>query len=551
MTADDPPPSLPTWAGCIDHFADPDVKQALVDLVIRVVARARELREAGERVTVVLVSRRMSCLWEMFVTEGLEEPDVDIVVVSDRALDGGVPIVPGQRVILVDDVLILGSTLADRYDRIVEDVGDDPDLVEALVACVDRERSSRALVRHMRIPKNGEPGAPLRCSTKVLERTATDIASGLYRAGRPYFTDFPLLVALPVAAGVVERLLASDRWYVADVSPPAWFGGSDRRALSVVPRPETERTIRVRIIEDVSVLVEGIKVRIYIGPGEDGGHELRLVPMGLPGAMLTGRLAALVEAIEATLSSDDLQWRDWKKPEAWHRLVQMFASACVLTELWDDLEAAGVDRKLTSELLDPIHLKTYFGQDDAKLIKAAFDRTRDEYRARRTVPASPRSASPSSSLRLGMSQAQEHLVRDAALRAQILTEHTASITDELQVLGGAVPPPPPEPGVVQVVDPFWVHRVLSVFGSIDDRLERPQEHSLQKLTYPAYHALRTQQEEGQGEPRVIRCGLSMTILDHMLIGGVGEPGCVVTGPGQLCHRRGQRLGHHRPVDGVP
>lgn len=527
-------PAPDEWEQCLDGFVDDaqrgwraDVqgafRAALIAMLHEVVAAVNAATRRGERVTVVLVSRRMSCLYEMFVDKGFGALS-EVTVISDRALDGGVDLEKAQRVVLVDDVVNLGSTLVDLYDDIVNKIGGElhRDSVEVHVACIDADRSSPAFRERLGIPDR-DAGSAVWLDEKAIQVVATSIARTMYRLGRPYFTDFPLLVALPLGVNQAERLLGSPRWYTADVTPPEGFGGRGRPAFSMVPRPNTDESIRARMVPEVVRFVEGMKVRFYLGPERPSGRMVRVVPMGLPGPMLTGEVTAALEAVERRLGSKALDWRSWS-PTAQHRLLQMYASACVLAELWIDLDETGTIADLTAEVLDTVHLETYFGRDDARLIEDAFDltvasnpRSADEFAPSRSAPLAPDS---------GMVPSQQFVVRNIGMQSALMMEAAADLGETLEVSGGAHPPEPPEQGQLTKVDHLWVYRVLNVFGEIDAKLERPQERILRELSYDDYVAYRHEDlrrepdpdEPSSGlTPRVIRRGVSLGELSSITL----------------------------------
>lgn len=185
---------IPTSPRCLDAIADVELRVALMRLFERTNDLIRA-HEGEQRVLVVLVSRRMTCLYDMLL--GDDFPGlVGGEVVSDRALDADSVEIAGRRIVLLDDAFILGSTLADLYDKLVDP--DDPARVTTMVACVDRQRFSRALLAHVGVSLDG-PDAPCLRDTKQLEAFAFELASCLYQAGVPYFSDFPVVKELEQA----------------------------------------------------------------------------------------------------------------------------------------------------------------------------------------------------------------------------------------------------------------------------------------------------------------------------------------------------------------
>ena len=498
---------------CFRSVGDAELRSALIHLFIRADNYAKALLAARGRITVVLVSRRLSCVYEMIVADGFSG-FAGVTVVSDRALWGSVRLEKDQPVLLVDDAMILGTTLVDLFDDIVTHVGD-KSLVKVMVACVDQERHNPLLALHLGLSMNG-PEAPLLRSTKELEASARDIASCLFRSGRPYFTDFPLVRSFDLPAAAWTALAATRRWMVVDVSPPIGFAGEDRRAFTFVPGQEVDDLIRARACREAMELTEGIKVRVYIGPGVGDGHvSLRVVPIGLPGAMMPGRLVAILTAIEQEIKPGpyELSWRSWK-PEAQHRFLQMYVSTCVLVEFWNDLQATGLTVQLESTRLEDVHVRCYFGNEDAPRVLNYFDWAVASY-LRSDPDREPAARAAALIPRSGLARLEA--VSRWALTSGRMVDGTSALIDRLNILRGAVPPKRPEPGEIAEIDLFWVHRVLSIFGAVDRVLEREQERGLHDYDYEQYKKYREAGGDERLGPRVIKLGISLAELSTRMV----------------------------------
>ncbi len=454
----------------------------------------------------------------MVVEAGFRELE-GVTVISDRALEGSVRLQAGQPVLLVDDAIILGTTLVDLYDVVAGMVGGSAS-VEVLVAWVDEDRRNADFLQHLGLPLRGV-GAPLARPQKVLEAGAEDIARALYQAGRPYFTDFPLVEEIEVDREIWERLKGTSRWMAADVSPPAEFAGAHRQAITFVPRAEVERTIRARGVAEAMGVLEGLKVRTYATVDGPGTVALRIVPIGLPGAMTKAHLVRTLAAVQARLAlvGDEEPgplphgWRDWR-PAAQHRLLQMYLSTCLLAEFWKDLNAAGDRRALHAGMLDDTHISCYFGPVDSAIVRTSFDDALVAYEeaggdepVAATVPLSPRSG-----------LAGKRQVRQSATRVRHTSAEFLEAAEHLGSLVRSGPPSVPAPGEVAKVDRFWVHRILSIFGDVDTHLERPQEEELRKLSYAEYKQRRDEQSsraEGADE-RIVKLGIAMVELADLV-----------------------------------
>lgn len=531
-------PARPPWADCLAPIGDQSARDALVRLFERAVDDVRQLVADGHEVVVVLVSRRLSCLYEMLVNAGFDGLEVipGCTVVSDRALEGSVRPTTSHQIVLIDDAIVLGTTLVDLYDDLVKDLVDelgDPaseqiirDQIHVQVAMIDAERHSEALLDHLRLSPDVAEGI-CSLSTKQLQQVALEIARCLYRAGRPYFTDFPLVEELELSSVAWKALQHSDRWHVFDVTPPTAFAGTERRSITFISTPAVEQAVRAKGRAEAMELIEGIKVRVYASsPDAAGQVHIRIVPMGLPGAMMVPRLVSTLEAIEDELRSGP-DWSRWKAP-AQHRLLQMYASSCVLAEFWTDLQAVGYEGKLSSRHLDHVHVGCYFGHDDVPKVLDAFDRTVERFAAGRLDPDHVLEPEVPLVARSGLASLRD--VKRWTVGSARMVEATSDLRaderfrDQVALLAAAVPPSPGDDGVTPV-DAFWVHRVLAIFGEVDEHLEADQEDEIREMGYEEYQDFRTRGRAGEAGERVVKMGITLRELcEGFAPLAVGDPG---------------------------
>ncbi len=467
-----------------------------------------ERHEDAERMLIVLVSRRMTCLYDMLRTEKLVNFG-GAEVVSDRALDSNSVEVLDRSVLLLDDAFILGSTLTDLFDKLAGRGAD----VTPIVACVDEERYSPALLAHVGIDFSDE--GPERCTTKELEQFGLDLAGCLYRARVPYFSDFPVVRELRLQADALDTLLRTDRWYVADVTSVPAFAGAGRQAYSLVPRDGVATSMRSRLAGSVGAIAELLKVRIYVSEAGDE-QTIRIVPIGVPGAMTLRRLELELASVAESLPDMEapLNWRSWEAA-AKRRLLQMYLSTTVLAEVWRDTYPL-VQQPLDQELLERNHVELYFGERDRDAVLAAFDAAVAAYMDATDDPAW-RGLDPPIIPNSGLGDRPE--VRRGIATNGVLVETAAELRDSLQVFRATVSPCAPAPSEICLVDRLWAHQVLQVFGLVDEKLERPQERQLREYDYDRYRQYRDADRDETVGPRLIKQGITVGELSRLLAPG--------------------------------
>lgn len=513
-----PETSRSAWKDCLADVRDGELRGALVALFDHAAAfvRSRPKRELPP--LVVLVSRRLSCLYEMLAAHefaGFDEAEV----ISDRALEAGFSDLRGRDVLLLDDVVIVGTTLVDLYDRIVTCAQEDRSLIKVMVAAIDEARYSRALTDRLNL-EIGAKGGPVLRSTSELEKFALDVATTLYRKGVPYFSDFPMVEALSVPRSAVDSLKTSAQWIVVDVTPPKKLIGSGQRSFSLLPTTETLDRFRSRAIPEAAEIAETLKVRIYASPTGHDRASVRVVPIGIPGAMMRERLDTILAAMNSALRETGVEpfdCGDWDAP-AKHRLLQMYLSSCLLAEFWDAIgwmELSASDRQLTSRLLERRHLDTYFGKEKADVVCAAFNAAVVSYRS--ATVSRPVDLLPPLNPRAQLGQRRDVRRRLAVSHELVASTERAIQRDAVTLLKTAVPPRKPGIGEVVRLDPFWVHRVIAVFGYIDRHLERKQELQLRTFDYERYRRWRDEGDDAEVGPRILKQGLTMDDIVMFLL----------------------------------
>ena len=488
----------------------------------RVFERVREMRAKADigpqsgRVSppllVMLVSRRLACLYEMLVESGMERFDPDTFeVVTDRVLDANPDDWTGRHAVLVDDVVNVGSTLERRHGELSKLVGESGE-VTVLVSIQNRGRVIRELVEPMGIEPAAK-GGPIERSDQEMNRLALDLVACLYRSRTPYFTDFPIFKRIIAPQTALDDLAAlAERWLAADVTVPADpslpIVGENQRAYTFIPTNVTEDRIRGRAIPAAAKLAELFKVRAYADGGEDGSCQLRLVPICIPGAAMPRRLDDALEEVASALRRPGtglgLSWRKWHPP-AKHRLLQMYLSACVVAEFWEDLRAVGAEvGELGSDMLEADRLCTYFGPDEGNKVAKAFDLAVAKYRET-TEPGPPQrerlTLAPESDLW------RRRSVRERASMIGEFVEHRDPDRPEAG-------PPLPSPGkAARIMEEhaLWVQSVLSVFGYVDRELERPQAAEL-KEDYSGKSSQTTRPADGRRGKRILDEGICLEEL---------------------------------------
>lgn len=415
-----------------------------------------ETTDYAARPRVVLVSRRLSCTYDMLVAAETIQP-LDTFgaceVVVDRVLEAE-PRWHGAPVLVLDDVLIHGRTLATRYDDIEKDNPDSH--IAARVAAV-REGADGSLIR--RLWPTGEAEPILRISADAADRYAREIAVCMYRSMTPYFSDFPMVDVLEIPRSSVAELVATQRWSVADVTLP--IADLDQAAYTFLPSVALKAKIRAGSLALPMELASLLKVRIFVRDGRDADHlRVRIVPIGVAAPALPGQLEQVIEDIR-TATGSGLGSANWHNA-AKHRLVQMYLSAIVLAEFWRDLERVWDScPSIDPAVMDMRHARSYFESDRVDAASSAFIRVVADYYDRVDNPDPDRDEHEPAFFPVSPSSPP---FKFPELRAELVRRGWFSATARMS--GYFAAPTKPAPGEVAQIPMLWAQTLLNAWAAL-------------------------------------------------------------------------------------
>lgn len=478
-----------------DDLYDAAVEVALarVDSVETRKGFAALFRETQQRIdadqvsVVVLAARRMTSVYALLVKAGMP-PLTGGLVVSDRFYDS-VPTVgqersngpdPGRdvtKVLVLDDSVVVGSTLFELVDTI-RGKTDGPAAIELRSVCHQRDSFAFKLFSDLEF----DLGLPL--APDQLNCLSGQLVQSLFEHQVPFFSDFPVTEPLRLQRDRWHSLLQTKRWLIADVTAPFVddvHDGTIRAAppfptgsvssFTFVPSAETTNRLRTRVAPSVSALLEAIKVRLFVFEPDDQAEDLKVVavPLTLLAPTWPTALESAIREIAGELDDRnrfrDLDWTEWE-PVALHRIVQLYGSACVLTEFWSDF-APGDD--LEAARLDKLQVALYFGESD-QAVSNAFDSVVKAY-----AVASERTGEP---------ELPDSSVQPPASSLLLEDDVEDLLWAGREILSAGALPPKPEPGQYTKVGIIFAHVVCGIFGYINREYELRQRDQIAGLAGP-------------------------------------------------------------------
>ena len=310
--------------------------EELRDGVAQIFRDAQDLIDKGELDMVVLATRRLACLYQLLIAAEMMPELSGCLVVSDRFLDVATEW-KWPRVLIIDDSVVVGTTLSRLYADVRERMGGARGQVQCRAICEDRDQHAQYLLDGMSFSALHErPAAAVR-------KFAANVVMALYANGVPFFSDFPTFKRGEMTRAEWLGFLSNPDWRVADVTAPI-LGDSGRRGLSQIPTQATFDRLLSRIDPAVAVLVEGFKLRSFVEHRGSDAVRVKFVPIALLAPSKPAALDRALKQIAAQFNDSPRplteEWESWR-PVAKYRLVQLFVAACVLSEAFDSDAAQG------------------------------------------------------------------------------------------------------------------------------------------------------------------------------------------------------------------
>jgi hypothetical protein len=226
---------------------EPDIAVALLEF-------GKSLRRLDADAFIFL-ARKSLCLYDVLVKIGI--PPIERCVVSDRVLDMGLAPLRGKTVALIDDTLIVGTTIAKAKARLETECRA---TVTTHVFCVDQDWHNPDLAQPdtvaLRLPDN-----------RVMPFCAAEVRA-LSLVPRPYLVDFPLSSGVQIASADLDSLLSSIDWIATRLSTRL----QEQHGVDVFTFFPSERILvdlEKHLGEAVFSCTDLVKVRVFVRQYQD------------------------------------------------------------------------------------------------------------------------------------------------------------------------------------------------------------------------------------------------------------------------------------------
>ena len=240
----------------------------------------------------VFMARKALRLHDLLVLCGGREPAQQIF--SHHVLDLSREHFEGKRITLVDDTLILGTTLG-GHERRLRNIGAS---VSSIVFASDRDNHVDALVKPIRQFREFD-------RQEMMTFCAAEVKA-LQKAGIPYLTDFPVTRRESISRDSFARLQCLVNWDMYCTSVDS-TDGNFCRSYTFLPAAELLEKANATITRSLSPITEIVKVRAFVAKSEDG-LWIRFVPIVTLRALTNDDISRMfTEMLRAALDPQDIE----------------------------------------------------------------------------------------------------------------------------------------------------------------------------------------------------------------------------------------------------
>jgi ribosomal 50S subunit-recycling heat shock protein len=213
---------------------------------------------------IILTARKALCLFELFNYLDIRKPNGEIV--SDRVLDLDLDYFKGKKVVVVDDTLILGTTLRAIKDKLIENN------IEHKIAtfCVDKDNWQKKLI------------VPDYVGDYYTSQRLLDFCKLLVKAfslvSIPYLVDFPITNLNKVSRSEFTGILHHEHLTPIKLSVHYY---DCNELYTLLLSDEIKRQYLLKVGKSFTNIIEILKVRVFISIIDKENIKVRLVPIVL------------------------------------------------------------------------------------------------------------------------------------------------------------------------------------------------------------------------------------------------------------------------------
>lgn len=211
----------------------------------------------------IFMARKALCLYDVLLYIGI--PPIEKCVLSDRVLDMCLDPFKGKKIALIDDTLILGTTLY-KTKKTLESIANE---VSVHVFCTDNDWWSKDLI----MPDSNV----LELNDDRLLNFCTAEIRALSLLPRPYIVDFPLTSNFFIKESNFHLLLSCVEWVGQRISSQLQMKNGVE-IYTFFPTEDILSELKVSFGEPIYSCFDITKIRLFARKSTDG-YFIQLVPM--------------------------------------------------------------------------------------------------------------------------------------------------------------------------------------------------------------------------------------------------------------------------------
>jgi hypothetical protein len=235
---------------------EPDIAVALIEF-----GKSLETIQAD---AVIFMARKCLCLYKMLSRLGIAK--VEKPILSDRILDMKLGPFRQRQLALVDDTLILGTTLARAKQTLEKDAGA---RVSVHVFALDTTWWCKDLIR--------PDSVFLELDDKRLMTFCTAEVRALSLVPQPYIADFPMSVPVRIKEDDIYGLLSSLEWNSFKISTDLQERNGVN-AYTLLPSAIIQEELLDALGSEIARFIDLVKIRVFVRRYRDF-HSLQFVPI--------------------------------------------------------------------------------------------------------------------------------------------------------------------------------------------------------------------------------------------------------------------------------
>lgn len=220
----------------------------------------------------VVMARKGVCFFDILKDDGLITLSDEQKIISSSALDFTKSISPETKVVVTDDIMISGTSIADVTNLLI-DMGVPESNISIIVLATDSE--------NMKLCFKTETKQDLIINCWSLSNAdcielSVQISNMLSLLGRPYDVDFPVYDEIIINKSTLNKLLHPNLWNVYNVTNSLQAEGK-LEALTLIPTQENLEFLWSNLGFQTNPFAH-IKYRLYVREIDPNNISIQLVP---------------------------------------------------------------------------------------------------------------------------------------------------------------------------------------------------------------------------------------------------------------------------------